>query len=291
MKPQVALAVVACAIAFMSNSAASQIFNATNTTYDELDIVFQTFSEARLPRYLAALAQVVGVPVGRIVPLRLENRLALEFGMEYLFPVKISAPSNLGSDTRLAVDVARDLESRLSSITKETHPVLYKATVTSARRVKAEFRERVESTQGVNYVWVAFLIIGLIMLVSSAGVLLRPRGTDADIEEQDEYADEKEIPDDRDTFENAKKLQVALLEAQREQETKDREWRLRRLLDAKKSLNMLDVTLEYDRNFALPGEHKREMTTLARNGSMASNPMLRSPTNKRESSTDSDDGL
>ncbi len=235
-----------------SPSAVNGSTNSTIDTYTEVDIIFATFSEARLSSYLSYIAAAAGLPPSRIVPQRLDNTLAFEFGSSYIFPIRLAPPTNISGDFLPANVAAALVEASINAVTRETQPDLFKATAISARRVQAGYRVRVASNSDVNYVWVAFLIVGLVMLISSVGVLLRPRGSEDANDEDEGLEDEKEVPDTKELDEGREKLEEALLFGAQDQAERNRLEQRERRQQAQRTLKMLDMTLEYDRAFALP---------------------------------------
>lgn len=139
-----------------------------------IDFRLGAWSDANLPVYLATLARIAGVPVQRVQPRYYGLVPALEFGNEYIFTVTITGPTNRGTDTRDAVAVAQQLAADVTAML-DTDRQLRERNFLSAATVVPEKRATERGSRTVNYVWVAFLLIGFAMVVVSGIVLMRRR--------------------------------------------------------------------------------------------------------------------
>jgi hypothetical protein len=163
----------------------------------ELDIRFKTWSDELLVAYLQLFADVTGVPVRRFVPVYYGAVTAIEFGEEYIFTVRIGDRSNQTSarDVYESPVVAEMLEQRLLALIGAQDARVKQRTILHVVRVVAEKRVTEKGSLSVNYMWVAFLLLGVGMLGASGIVLIRRR-TAAPDDGLEEDHQQREVPKD-----------------------------------------------------------------------------------------------
>jgi hypothetical protein len=245
----------------------------------EIDIIFDTFMDTKLGKYLAIISEAASIPVSRISVTMYTGTMAMEFGMQYIFPIRILPPVN-GSHAKSEFVAAKEIEDFINSAalngdnggTNGSAADAVEVTMVKARRVIPAFRQRETSAGGVNLVWVAFLIAGAAMLLLSGGLLWRQRG--GEIESED--ADNLRIPKD-DYNENTIKMRnmlenAANVEFRKEDELERTEevtagrlklakdpnapWRRTFEPPAKPSTDLFEAAILYDRRFQLPPIHR-----------------------------------
>lgn len=211
----------------------------------EVDIMFSTFSETRTDAYLALLTSALGVPSVRMAPVLPRGKAALEFGTSYIFSVRVADPSGVGTDTDSAValaDRAVELINNESLITDAVR----KSTMHNARRVHPEMRLREAFAEGVNQVWVAFLLAAAVMLAASAYFLfLRKRDADEEVIVTELYVPPETKEDPREQL----VAKVASLRSARL--PREEKWQMR----DEGGPSAFEATMLYDHAFALPPQH------------------------------------
>ena len=146
----------------------------------ELDVRFDVFCDELLGNYVALLAEIAGVPARRISYVAYGTAVAVEFGTQSIFTVRIAERANRTDDPDDRSVVAERLERRVNALAAAGDHRLRQHTVRGAVRVVPEARVSERGRLTVNYIWVAFLLLGVIMLGASGLVLMRRRSTATD---------------------------------------------------------------------------------------------------------------
>ena len=223
---------------------------APTTLSAELDVAFTIFCDSLVSAYVADIAAVAGVLPRRLQPVSYGNAIALEFGKTYIFTLKVSEPTGVGGDSMEALDVAQRVEQRVTAALAAGSKMLQRRTILSVRRVTPEPRATELGSVGVNYVWVAFLLLGFVMVIASLFVLFRRRSAAADENVAiDGNEDIRPAPQDiiNDNVTAVQKLVGQATEA-REQQRREREREMRH----RPKHALFAAALEYDHRLRLP---------------------------------------
>eukprot|EP00672_Neobodo_designis_P000926 CAMPEP_0174874956 /NCGR_PEP_ID=MMETSP1114-20130205/77564_1 /TAXON_ID=312471 /ORGANISM="Neobodo designis, Strain CCAP 1951/1" /LENGTH=416 /DNA_ID=CAMNT_0016110303 /DNA_START=37 /DNA_END=1287 /DNA_ORIENTATION=- len=146
----------------------------------ELDVRMTAFSDELVTAYLALCSEITGVPIGRFKPRYYGAVAAVEFGEEYIFTVLVGPPSNRTGDTDIATSVSERLESVGNAWIANDDARVRQRTFVRIARVAPEVRVSEKGRLAVNYVWVAFLLLAVVMVGVSIIVFIRRRASGDD---------------------------------------------------------------------------------------------------------------
>ena len=166
-------------------------FNAAVLTSNELDVRLDFWSDELVVSYRKLFSDLAGIPIVRVTAVPYGNSLALEFGREYIATIRIEDRTNATTDVLEPADAAELLERECQALIGARDARFVQRTIKSVARVAPEKRVSEKGSLGVNYVWVAFLLLAVAMLGVSAIVLMRRRSSSDDDDIGAEIDEEK----------------------------------------------------------------------------------------------------
>ena len=132
--------------------------------YSQVDVVFASFSESRVSSYLKSLAQVINISQTRVQPVyrSADGRVSLEFGKNYIFSVQILTPQGRAVANNVTHALAFALAGNVTLLAAQVGTAMNRFTVLYATAVYPLPYSLTLVPVGVNYVWVAFILFGLV---------------------------------------------------------------------------------------------------------------------------------